>query len=374
MKVGIIAMHAKHSFDSALQIFFLQRFIEREGHTAEVVDYRPAIVDSANRSFKDNYERRAGYYERFLQKFLPMSERAVNKADTEQFAGKYDLLIAAGPGIFDGSVTRGLKPVYFLCFDKEVPKAACGISILKDEAASFETEFCCKYLSGFQYLSATDVKIAERLQAYTKLPVEATGNLLLLGEKEDYEALCEQADPKGFAGISYRSFLRKSKRKSPYIMMYARGRVKNIIRVTKRLRGLTKLPVLHNAPATKLWNQICSYSECSPEQVPVMIAGAEYVVTDSPDVMLLAMMYQKKMIPLTSGAATERMIALAQEYGLEAHLIDRRDMLTQPEQAEIDYSAISVQLQEKREALKAGLRRMLREAEKRAVDKAAADA
>lgn len=41
MKIGIITFHAAHNYGSMLQAYALQTFLERQGHTVEIVNFRP---------------------------------------------------------------------------------------------------------------------------------------------------------------------------------------------------------------------------------------------------------------------------------------------------------------------------------------------
>lgn len=336
MKIGIITAHAKYLYDTVLSAYAIQEFLRKEGHLPEIIDYRPAVFTVWNDAFPGNAKRRNKNYEAFAKRCLNLSETIRNKAGSMELEGRYDLIIAAGPCIWDGAATRGLKPVYFACFDQKAKKAACAISIRSNQAPAFEEEFCRKYIKEYTVIGACDNKIAERLQQYTEVAVTAQRSLLLLAERETYRKLAQ-----GYKTAS-----------KPYVFLYATNKEMSLRTTAKKLCAMAGIPVIHNCPKVKLKEEVKNIAGCAPEMVPAYIAEAEYVVTDSPQTALLALMFEKKLLLLPNGEEGERLIELAEAYGLNEMLIKRREELLSLEQTKPDYAVVKPILQKETELLR----------------------
>ena len=355
MKIGILTAHAKYSYEMSLQAYALQEFLRKNGHEAEVIDYRPAVFDAWNESFRGNVKQKKENYEKFQSQFLHFSKTVRNRAEAEQLAGKYDLLITAGTGVFDGKITRGLKPVYYGCFDKAVKKAACAISIRKNEAAAFEEEFSRKYLNTFGMISACDSAIAERLQAYTDTNVETTASLLMLLETEDYRQLVTQLQP-SFIGRRIQKARAKQRKAAPYVLLHTVDGEWTVRKVAEMLIEDTGLSVIHNCTNVAFMKQQGTVAACGPEQVVAYIAEAEYVVTNVAETAVLAARFGKKLLLVAPGPDEQRMIEFAKAAGLEAQLINDKADYAGPKQTEIEIAVVAQRMNNMKETLERSIR------------------
>lgn len=358
MKIGILTAHAQYSYEKSLQAYALQEFLKSNGHETEIVDYRPAVLDAWNESFRGNVKQKKENFEKFQSQFLHCSQTVRNKPEAEQLAGRYDLLITAGAGVFDGTETRGLKPVYYGCFDKTVKKAACAISIRKNEAAAFEEEFSRKNMSAFHMISACDEAVARRLQPYTEVAVETAASLLTLLDKEDYLKLVEQLQP-SFVGRRIRKARAKQRKAAPYILLHTIDGEWTVRKVTECLAKDTGLAVIHNCTNVAFMNQQGTVAACGPEQIPAYIAEAEYVVTNKVDTAVLAARFGKKLLLVAPGPDELRMVEFAKAAGLETQLIKDKTDYTGAAQAKTDAAVVGRLLADMRTKLEDSIRRML---------------
>lgn len=350
MKIGILIMHALYSYEHAMQAYILQEFLREKGHSTEIIDYRPAFLTERNEKFKGDTVKRKKSYEAFLRERLQLSETIQNKQEACCLKGRYDFILSAGPGVFDGAVSGGLKPVYFACFDKTTPKAACAISIRENLVAGYEEEFVSRYLEAYNRVAACDEKIAERLQHFSKCNVGIQRSLFLLGTNEQYAKM---------AGEVKESSLRRK----PYIFMVALDNEKSVRKTMVQLRSMTGLGIVHNFAGSKTKKQIKQIAEKNPMQMIAYAYNAEYIVTSSVDMAMLGVMFEKKLLLVARGSDRNRMLAFAEAYGLENSLLETKDDFKEIEQTKPDYSVVREKVAEDRKQMVDSLMQMLQTAE-----------
>jgi len=351
MKIGILTAHAQYSYERSLHAYALQEFFKSNGHDTEIVNYCPKTFMSWNRGLLKEEKQRIENFEAFQSQFLHCSEAIHNKIEALQLEGRYDWLIAGGVGVFDCKVTKGLKSVFYGSFDKNAKKAAFSISIRRNTAPAYEDEFNRKNLAGYRAINACDEMVAERLQAYTELTVGVTRNLLLLLDKEDYLEPAKKLVPSK-KGKKDRDFRKKQRSKSPYILLHTIDGEWTVRKVAEKLAEFTGLPVIHNCPNVNFMGQPGTVADCGPEQMPLYVNEAEYVVTNVADTAVMAAMFEKKLLVVTPGADEQRISAFAVAAGLEGQTISEHTEFVAAEQADADYTEVTSRINEMKQSLR----------------------
>lgn len=351
MKIGILTAHAQYSYERSLHAYALQEFFKSNGHDTEIVNYCPKTFMSWNRGLLKEEKQRIENFEAFQSQFLHCSEAIHNKIEALQLEGRYDWLIAGGVGVFDCKVTKGLKSVFYGSFDKNAKKAAFSISIRRNTAPTYEDEFNRKNLAGYWAINACDEMVAERLQAYTELTVGVTRNLLLLLDKEDYLEPAKKLVPSK-NGKKDRDFRKKQRSKSPYILLHTIDGEWTVRKVAEKLAEFTGLPVIHNCPNVNFMGQPGTVADCGPEQMPLYVNEAEYVVTNVADTAVMAAMFEKKLLVVTPGADEQRISAFAVAAGLEGQTISEHTEFVAAEQADADYTEVTSRINEMKQSLR----------------------
>ena len=351
MKIGILTAHAQYSYERSLHAYALQEFLRSNKHDTEIVNYCPRAFTSWNRGLLKEEKQRIENFEAFQSQFLQCSEAIHNKIEALQLEGRYDWLIAGGVGVFDCKVTKGLKSVFYGSFDKNAKKAAFSISIRRNTAPTYEDEFNRKNLAGYRAINACDEMVAERLQAYTELTVGVTRNLLLLLDKEDYLEPAKKLVPSK-KGKKDRDFRKKQRSKSPYILLHTIDGEWTVRKVAEKLAEFTGLPVIHNCPNVNFMGQPGTVADCGPEQMPLYVNEAEYVVTNVADTAVMAAMFEKKLLVVTPGADEQRISAFAVAAGLEGQTISEHTEFVAAEQADADYTEVTSRINEMKQSLR----------------------
>lgn len=358
MKIGILTAHAQYSYERSLHAYALQEFLRSNKHDTEIVNYCPRAFTSWNRGLLKEEKQRIENFEAFQSQFLQCSEAIHNKIEALQLEGRYDWLIAGGVGVFDCKVTKGLKSVFYGSFDKNAKKAAFSISIRRNTAPTYEEEFNRKNLAGYRAINACDEIIAERLQPYTDLTVGVTRNLLLLLDKEDYLKPAEKLVPSK-NGKKDRDFRKKQRSKSPYILLHTIDGEWTVRKVAEKLAEFTGLPVIHNCTNVNFMGQPGTVANCGPEQIPLYVNEAEYVVTNVSDTAVLAAMFEKKMIVVTPGVDEQRICAFATAAGLDGQMISAHADFVATEQAEVNYAEVSPRINAMKQSLRESILKTL---------------
>lgn len=139
MKVGIVTIHHTTNYGAVMQAWALRQAVERLGHQALVMDYRPL---SAVRYFrKQNTHNLIALikylkdwrFARFRASSLPTTPRVQDSQQLAAQAESFDALIVGSDQIWAINQIRGFDPAFFLEFASQTPRirklayaASCG--------------------------------------------------------------------------------------------------------------------------------------------------------------------------------------------------------------------------------------------------------
>ena len=161
MKIGILTFHWATNYGAVLQAYALQHFLEGEGHSVEIIDYKPAVYDlslhdffrrprnSVKRLFAFRLHRKSRLLQAFRSERLHLTHRCYTAGDVASIADRYDCLISGSDQILNPSFTmcgEG-KPTstYFLNFVTSCRKVGYAVSFgctaYPTEAAGFASDW-----------------------------------------------------------------------------------------------------------------------------------------------------------------------------------------------------------------------------------------
>lgn len=143
MKTGIITFHRAINYGAVLQTYALQKYLNDNGHDAEVIDYRCDHMESFYKilSVRDKsikqiirglinfgyaYKKKKAFY-KFLDQNVNMSSKNYEKSNIDEANSKYDKFITGSDQVFNYACSKFDKN-YFLDFvqdsDKKLSYAA----------------------------------------------------------------------------------------------------------------------------------------------------------------------------------------------------------------------------------------------------------
>lgn len=143
MKIGILTFHWATNYGAVLQCYALQAYLERMGHSVEVVNYKPSQFDNTIYNFL-RYRKFLRYkaykyscakeqkLESFRSKYLNRTVRFQKETELFEATTKYDLLITGSdqvlnPSFLNNGEKRG-STAYYLGFTNLVKKISYAVS------------------------------------------------------------------------------------------------------------------------------------------------------------------------------------------------------------------------------------------------------
>lgn len=293
MRICTITCQNANNHGARLQCYALVKYLQKQGHEVEVIDYRPDYMRGTTplfywpgTSFKDwiklfvylprriRARRKRESFEVFSQKYIPRTKIYWTIDELRQDPPKADLYIAGSDQIWNTTFRNGTDPGYYLDFgSKEVRRESF--------AASFATETLVP--SSIQF-------VKENLKRFDKITVREQSALKILGEmgysgelREDpvfllsAEEWDEVADGTGVGEryvLVYDFYLTEDiKRKAQHI-----AKEKNL-----KIYGICSAPLRY---ADK------NFVYSGPETFVSLIKNASYVVSNSFHGTVFAMIYE----------------------------------------------------------------------------------
>ncbi|MBQ9118436.1 MAG: polysaccharide pyruvyl transferase family protein [Lachnospiraceae bacterium] len=370
MKIGIITINSAYNYGCVLQAWSLQRFLEKEGHEAEIINYRTPAIDNVYRLFvpKKRFSNKflnrcynklrrikfnrtqkpriikAEKFEHFINEVMNTTEtvyRSYKQLEDGDAGAPYDALITGSDQVWNGSITKGLKPAYFLAFEKTgKPKLAYASSIGKRKLSIPAQDFFRGFLREYAAIAVREASAQELLQPLLEQPVSVVLDPTLLLEKQDFDAMKVP-----------------SKYQQPYILVHVIGKDARLNAIVEQVSQQTGLPVVQNRMAQKYTNELGRFADAGPEEFLGLVEGAALVITNSFHATVFSVIYERNFITIPHKTYPERMANLLNEIGLSEHLIGNKELLPESiEELQPDYREVKERLQQRQEESREVLR------------------
>jgi coenzyme F420-reducing hydrogenase beta subunit len=237
-------------------------------------------------------------------------------------------MIAGSDQIWNGGLSKGVNPAYFLAFGKDgIKRVSYAASIGRDEIPEVEQTLFQRYLRNFDYVSVREEKAKEAISKLTEKEISVVLDPTLLLKKEKYDKL--KKDPKV---------------KQDYIYVHN----VHINKVDKRLNAMAEelskrlgIPIIHNRADYSFTNELKKFIDGGPEEFIGYIANAKYVIANSFHATVFSIIYHRDFITIPHFQNPERMRHLLDSLGIGNHLIaDVKDLPENLEELHIDYDAV----------------------------------
>lgn len=324
--VGIISRHAVSNYGSLLQALALQTAIDRMGHKAEHIDYRPAYETAfrrAQNALRDRGKapwhpelalRMAAFIDqdRFFadlrRQWLHVTPRRYGSLESLRRADfGYDVLMTGSDQVWNTITDDRIDPVYFLAFAPEGP----GAPRLASYAASFgraevnprDEGVIRGYLARYDLISVREksgVGVCRALGADAEHVLDPA--LLLSGEQ--WGRLAPPRRPEGF-----------SHDPGAYVLVYNLYRNAALDRYVREVEQRLGLPVVQARPS-----RAPRYGECvlypRVENLFWLFKNAACVITDSFHGTVMSLDFQTPFVDVLPEKAAERNRALLAQFAL----------------------------------------------------------
>lgn len=348
MRAGIITIHFGINYGSALQAFAMSEIIGNIGLDTEIIDYIPERYSRRARYFEKSgiagklkclaaFPFRFGYqhiFRSFLKKNLPLSKRCESVDELTKNCCGYDVYFAGSDQIWNSNYNKRVDPVYYLSFAPEkAKKIAYAASFGKSELEAWETKDTEILLHNFD---AVSVREEQAKAIVNKLGYDAVHVLdpTMLIDKSIWS---EKFSPRGHS--------------EPYVLVYALNHEeKTLVRFARRIADKHSLKV-KLISFSYFGEKIPGSDECltyqSPDDFVRLMAGADYVVTNSFHGVAFSINLNKQFIAVKRKLYNSRLESILKKFELSERMV----MEELPEallDTDIDYGKCNAILDESR--------------------------
>lgn len=354
MRLGIFTFHGSDNYGSVLQAYALSRYLNKQGHNAEIVNYyfeydyrqykifrtyryksNPISLASDILSLKHNILRKNNF-EIFRKSYLPISEnKYYDTISLSETLDIYDAFICGSDQIWNTRCTNGVNDAYFLKFSKNNSiKIAYAPSLGTDAFEELELKKIAAEIASFKSISLRETSSAQMIQPYIDNPIEIVLDPTMILDVKDYNRLL----------LNTNKPIQQS-----YIFMYILGSsraYKNIINYGILLARQKNCKLIYIIENHNLLKFIYGHnvSGCSPNDFLSFIKDAKYVITNSFHATVFSVLFKKQFVSFSRGNSTSRIYDLLNNLGLSNRM---NDICLDIDEA-INYEIVHQKIEEKK--------------------------
>lgn len=354
VKIGIITFNSAHNYGAVLQAWALQEYLTEKQNDVNIINFRIAAIDSLyvlykprnpykkkilNRLYhvkqkaavaRKNPKKRKKYikFEHFIGNDLHTTKPFKTLAALRKEEWDLDVLITGSDQVWNGGITKGINPAYFLAFgDKSMKRISYAASIGRDEIPSEENIMFERYLRDIDYISVREQNAKDVITPLTTKDISVVLDPTLLLEREKYDQIRKNPNVKQEYIYVHNVHL---KRVDPKLNAMAEE-------LSKRLG----LPIVHNWNKKMYENELRAAGDMGPKEFIGWIANASYVITNSFHATVFSIIYHRNLITIPHFKHPDRMKFFLGTLGIGNHLIEEvQDLPENLEELKIDYDTV----------------------------------
>ena len=357
-KIGILTFHKSINYGSVMQAFALSDLLIKRGYDVDIIDYEPASYSTQYRIFEKKttlhniaanirrllvfdilWKQKKGF-EKFREKYLPISICKYTKSSSPQEFSKYYNVVICGSDQIWNETAKDCDPIFFLPGKQSYKKIAYATSV---NTATYNEDICNdqlrKNILDFDYISIREHSGAEKISCFlnTDKQVKVQPDPSLLQTKEVFAAIA-------------------SKRivENTYIFMYCANYQESTIRAAQKVSKLLNKPV-YTVIVSRSATQIEKLKKSGiniirdknrPEDFLSFIMNADLVLSDSFHGTAFSIIFEKKFYSVNDCingeyVNDERICNILGELGIPERYIKEEDIQNLDFQKEIDYIAVT---------------------------------
>lgn len=369
MKIGVITIEQVGNYGAELQCYATQKVLQNIGCDAEIIDYcyykdyrykdskmsEPFVpmtfkerifyvlkyrivnrfVDKFLLLFNSNIARRNSRFAAFHAENTKMSRRYLSMPELYEASMDYDVFVTGSDQVWNPGAQSSIEP-YFLTFAPDNTKkisfaASFGIS----EIDSCLRERYKEYLSRYDFISVREQNACDMVKQLVGKDAECVLDPTLLLNKDEWMQVAKQYD-----NIPER-----------YVLLYTLQESLAVLNLAKRIakeKGITVLRITKRAYFISRIDGICDISDAGPAEFISLIAGADYIVTDSFHGTAFSVTFGIPFLTVVSpkNNNNSRMESLLSVVGLSERLItDDCDMESVEYEVPIDIKAVCLKVE-----------------------------
>ena len=343
LRIGILTIHAAINYGSMLQAYALQRYLEAEGNTVELIDYLPPCImdgysmnplkhlDSPRQLAKylvnlPARRKRNRVFAEFSGDCFRLSPRAyANASQLEADSDNWDVCLLGSDQVWNPDIVADDR-AFRLEFAKNNYKACFS--------SSFGTNAIAK-----PYIE----KLVQALTSFQKLSVrEPSAVALLAGMEKPIAVTC---DPVFLLSAAQWAELERKPKNVPehYVLMYTVERNEKLEQRVKQLSDHYGIPVVDAGIRSNPRDYFGIHSpEYGPREFLYLVRHADYMVTNSFHGTAFGAVFHKKCISILHHSRGTRIRELAELTGRSRYIL--------PEEASIEQMLCCLQMEQESDA------------------------
>lgn len=326
MKIGILTFHQAENFGAILQTYALQTYLQKQGYSVEVIDYRcksievhyqilnPSVLFIRKNvfiSFQEYVERfrnlrdrfvRKGKFKHFIKEYLVLSP-ALNNIKKPL---DYDIIIVGSDQVWNFYLNKGSENIYLLDFpfNEKTRKIAYAASSERNGLNRISIDILKRCLCQFDKISVRESFLQEILSSYTGKKIDICLDPTFLLDRKDYLNLLNVHIAK------------------KYILVYHMIPVPEVLPLVEKLSNEKGYDIIEIYGGYYSGRNSRIKSDWGPLDVLDLIANAEMVFTTSFHGLALSVIMQKNVWVINRGE-NFRQKNLLSMLGLSARMISK---------------------------------------------------
>ena len=335
MRIYTVTFVNTTNIGAALQEYALQKYLEKQGHEVQVVQYLPKVMAKRQsimnvfRGVKSLKEfiikigvgyliliRKYKYY-RFSRKYINLTRKCKSVVDMKKLAHP-DIYIAGSDQIWNNELTKW-DDGFFLNFLTEAKKIAYAASAGHD---NFSNEFSKVIIEKTKSLDAISVREKELQSLFFKLgrsDVQFVLDPVFLLDEEEYDHMAKM--PK------YRN----------YVLIYEAEKNSLCAEIAKKIAKQKNLSVIQINRINNRCNVDHVVPCVSPTEFIGLVKHANMVVSNSFHAIAISIIMKKQFWTVKLSKLSSRIDGLLESIGLQDRIVTNSNVKTE---YEIDYKKI----------------------------------
>ncbi len=354
MKIGLITFHKAYNFGADLQAFALNKYINDNISSCEIIDYLPNnhpveknpikkfLIKIKELVFFPRYVTYRKFRKFQKESYLLSSKKYAGDIEIKNNPPKYDILISGSDQILNTDLT-GNSESYYLTFDKSTPKISYGSSFGKTQLNDREKELIEKEFSTFKAISVREKSAATIINSVANLDSQLVLDPVFLLPASQWELKC--------------SPISLPKR---YIFVYCMEITEQIKDAVNKVSNLYNIPIIGAYGCADVLENVYPVSKPGPKDFISCIKNAELVITNSFHGTALSLIFGKNFISVAHSKRNTRLLNIMTLSGEENKLYYPEsfenpisDYITNGEEA---YARLSPVIEKSKDYLKENLK------------------
>ena len=355
-KVEIITFHSAHNYGAMLQVYALEKILEKMKNEVKIINYRNPNIDKSYKVikitkgnivkklksiasnvvyFNKNYTRYKNF-NNFMNNELNLTIPYESENYLKQNPPQADIYITGSDQVWNKSITKNLEDSYTLNFGQaNVKRISYAASIGNSNIEKEDRKEYKEKLSKIDYISVREETAKKALSQIINKPIEVVLDPTLLMTKEQWNEKIEN--------------INKSKEK--YILAYVVEKNEEYLKIVNYLSNKTGLKVIHFGKRNRGYQNILenAYSK-GPFEFISLIKNAEYVVATSFHATVFSIIYNKKFFIVPHLKTGSRVTNLLDKLGIENRVYNKFEDFKKIDYTfETNYNKVEEKIEQERE-------------------------